>query len=254
MNLSPVARVKSVVVVGVAVLGVVAPSAVAATSGSSVAAAGAGVAFRFTFDNGESLRAGTRVKDASGHGRYGIVRVSGRGHLTVLQNGTPGRAAGFPRACQGCGRAIITVSSRPALNPAKGPFSFGASVRATAKQTPLHRDPNIVMKGSSVRGKWKLHLLGSRPRCVFAGAANEIVLTSQDPINNGSWHRVVCSRDGRAHRLFVDGVLKAQSNSTYSGKITSNDPVKVGGRAVGHAGSNDQFHGDLDNVFLRIPR
>ncbi len=69
---------------------------------------------------------------------------------------------------------------------------------------------------------------------------------------NGTWHRVVCSRSGRIHKLLVDGALKDQSTNAFSGKFTSPVPVKVGGRAVGKAGHNDQFHGDLDNVFLQI--
>lgn len=254
MKLGRTASLRSAFVLGTALLCALGPSAVATTSSHNAAAARGTVAdrFRFTFDAGETLKAGTRVRDVTGHGHYGIVRVSGGGHLTVLRNGARGRAAGFPRICRGCGRSIITIDSRPALNPGTRPFSFGASVRATPKQAPPHRDPNILLKGNTLKGKYKLHLIGARPRCVFAGAISEVVLTSPDPIDNGAWHRVVCSKDGKTHRLFVDGRLKDQTTRRVSGSIVNPDRVKVGGRAVGHAGSNDQFHGDLDNVFLHV--
>lgn len=259
MRLAGVSSAKSAILFGTALLCAVAPSGVAAANPDtgvnpkSAEAARAGAqTFRFNFDNGETLKPGTRVRDVSGHGHFGIVRVSGNGHLTVLDNGVKGRAAGFPRARPGAGRAIITIDKDPALNPAKRPFSFGAAVRATPKQAPDGKDPNILQKGSDVTPKWKLHLIGSKPRCVFAGPTTEIVLTSPDSIANGNWHQVVCSRSGRKHQLFVDGALKAKSTNAFSGKFTSAAPVKVGGRAVGKAGRNDQFHGDLDNVFLDI--
>jgi Concanavalin A-like lectin/glucanases superfamily len=254
MKLGRKTSARTGVVLGTALLCALGPSAVATTSGHNAAPARGAVAdrVRFTFDAGETLKAGTRVRDVSGHRNFGIVRVSGGGHLTLLRNGARGHAAGFPRICRGCGRAIITVDSRPSLNPGTRPFSFGASVRATPKQAPPHRDPNIILKGNTLKGKYKLHLIGARPRCVFAGAISEVVLTSPTPIDNGTWHRVVCSKDGKTHRLFVDGRLKAQSTTRASGSIISPDRLKVGGRAIGHAGSNDQFHGDLDNVFLHV--
>jgi hypothetical protein len=222
---------------------------------SQAAAAGTDVKFRYTFDLGETLKVGTRVRDASGNGRFGTVRLSGGGRLAVLPRGNPGRAAGFPRVCVGCGRGIITVANAPALNPATRPFSFGASVRATDAQTPAGADPNIVAKGStgSTGGKWKLHLLSARPRCVFQGVASQINITSGVRIDDGAWHRVICSRNGITHTLTVDGILMATSTATFSGSIVSDDPVKIGGRAASPGGSNDQFHGDLDGVFFRIP-
>jgi Concanavalin A-like lectin/glucanases superfamily len=248
--------VKSAFVFGSAVLCLLGPSAVVAAdaSGSATARSGSADRLRFNFDHGESLKPGTRVHDASGHGNNGTVRVSGNGHLTVLKNGLNGHSARYPAACKGCGRAIITAPSRPMLNPAGRAFSFGASVRVTPKRAPADRDPNILTKGSTINAKWKLHLLGAKPRCVFAGSLNEVVITSTTPIDNGQWHRVVCTRNGPVHRLWVDGKLKAQSKTVRSGKIISKYPVKVGARAVGHAGRNDQFHGDLDNVFLHIAK
>lgn len=249
-------KLKTAILFGTALLVAVAPAAGAAVGGQTSVASRSASAdrLRFTFDRGESMKPGTRVFDASGHGNNGTVRVSGNGRLTVLKRGLNGRSVRYPGACKTCGRAIITVPSRPILNPAGRAFSFGASVRLNPKRAPAQRDPNIVMKGSTLKGKWKLHLLEAKPRCVFAGAQNEVILTSLTPIDDGKWHRVVCVRNGPIHRLWVDGKLKAQSKTIRSGKIINKYPVKVGGRAVGRAGRNDQFHGDIDNVFLHIAK
>ncbi len=244
-----------VVIAGLAVVWMLAPSAIGVMSVPNVKVAGFSGrdTFRFTFNGHQSLKAKSHVRDDTGHGHYGLIRTSGAGHLTVVKKGVKGtHAAGFPRVCVGCNRAIITVADKPALNPGRRAFAFGASIRLTPKQAPAGRDPNILTKGANRHHKFKLHLIGAKPRCVFAGTRNEVTITSTFPIDDSQWHRVVCTRQGKLDRLFVDGTLQASSKTTYTGPITSTSPVKIGGRAVGHAGSNDQFHGNLDNVFLHI--
>ncbi len=257
MRVKPVSAFSIAVLVATMAVSLVTPSVVGAVSSPQAGSAGRSGpdTFRFMFNGHQSLRSGTRVIDATGHGHDGVVRTSGAGHLTVVKSGVKGtHAAGFPRICKGCNRAIISIAGRPSLNPRLRAFTFGAAVRLTPKQAPAKRDPNILSKGMDRHHQFKLHLLGAKPRCVFAGLAHEILITSKQPIDDGSWHRVVCARSRQHHRLFVDGVLKAASNSLSSGLIAQKGPVKIGGRAVGHAGSNDQFHGDLDDVFLHIGR
>lgn len=76
--------------------------------------------FRFTFDKGESLKPGTRVRGASGHGNYGVVDVSGRARLTV-EEGIKGCGSGYPGGCPKCGRAIIEVADGKVWTPAAAP-------------------------------------------------------------------------------------------------------------------------------------
>jgi hypothetical protein len=45
----------------------------------------------------------------------------------------------------------------------------------------------------------------------------------------------------------------AQANGA-TGRVANAIPVRIGGKAVGPAGDNDQYHGDMDNVFLKIIR
>jgi hypothetical protein len=39
-----------------------------------------------------------------------------------------------------------------------------------------------------------------------------------------------------------------------TGWLANSAPVRLGGEALGAAGENDQYHGDLDSAFLRIFR
>jgi hypothetical protein len=116
------------------------------------------------FDNGESLRPGTLVENATGPGA-GRVLVAGRGRLKVVQ-GITGRGALFPRPCRGCGRAIIEVPDRCALDPRRATFTFGVAVRMTPRRGSQRS--NLVQKGffRQAGGQYKLQLDLGRPSCV----------------------------------------------------------------------------------------
>jgi hypothetical protein len=210
--------------------------------------------FRYNFDNGESLKPGTKVRDVSGHKHPGTVVVSGNGHLKRV-DGVRGIAAKFPRQCRKCGRALINLSDDRSLRPQRHPFTFGAAVRATPTQTRRFRDPNIVQKGyiNGAGGQYKLELVGSHPRCVVAGRGGQVKIKSPISINDGTWHKLTCNRNGRLVTLRIDG-RHAVTVDGRIGRITTTAPVRIGGKGVGAASGNDQYHGSLDNVFLTIDR
>lgn len=127
----------------------------------------------FTFDNGESLAPGSRVKDVAGVPDNGRVVTADGGRLRPVDH-RKGRAAQFPRRCleRGCPRAIIAVHNRKALNPHRNAFSFGAQVRIKADQTA--KTSTIVQKGDydSRRGRWRLRVNRSeaKPYCLVKGS------------------------------------------------------------------------------------
>lgn len=210
--------------------------------------------FRFTFDKGESLKPGTRVRDASGHGNYGVVDVSGGGRLTIEQ-GIKGRGAGYPGGCRKCGRALIEVADGKRMDARRRPFGFGAAVKLLDRQAKPGKDPNILQKGlvGQRGGQWKLELVGAKPRCVFRGVRGGVIIKATRPVDDNTWHRLECRRIGRTVTLRVDGVVVAKANAA-TGRIRNNAPVRVGGKAVGKNSGNDQYRGDLDNVFYSIKR
>lgn len=226
----------------------------AAASSPGAARAGATTEFRFNFNNGESLNPGTRVVDVTGNGNRGTVVVSGGAQLKRVK-GVTGAAAKFPRKCRGCGRALIEVSDERSLRPQRLPFSFGAAVKVTDGQARPHKDPNIVQKGyiNGEGGQWKLELVTSMPRCVIAGRRGEVKAASMIHIDDGRWHNLECRRVGNLVTLRIDGKVAARAEGRI-GRVTTSAPVRIGGKSVGKASDNDQYHGTLDNVYLKINR
>lgn len=207
--------------------------------------------FRFTFDRRESLRAGTKVRDVSGHRNHGTVKTSNGGHLRK-RPGNPGKAAKFP--CIGCGRALINVPDKRQLDPRRDPFWFGAAVKVKEAEARRGKDPNIMQKGliNQRGGRWKLELIGAHPQCTMSGSAGQLVVRSARDINDGTWHRLQCRRENGVLSLWIDGVLDKQKAGP-TGRIANNAPVRIGGKALA-SGGNDQYHGRLDSVFYKIDR
>lgn len=209
----------------------------------------------FTFDNGESLAPGSRVKDVAGVPDNGRVVTADGGRLRPVDH-RKGRAAQFPRRCleRGCPRAIIAVHNRKALNPHRNAFSFGAQVRIKADQTA--KTSTIVQKGDydSRRGRWRLRVNRSeaKPYCLVKGSKGFLRLRADAGVADGRWHTLRCSRHARALRLYVDGRLVA-SDTGPIGFVSNRAPIRVGGTAATYT-HNNQFFGRMDRVFLRISR
>lgn len=202
----------------------------------------------FNFDNGESLRRGTFVRNVTGRGR-GKVVTAAHGRLKPVR-GHPGRAALFPRVRQG--RAIIEVRDRRSLDPRRRVFTFGASVRMSHRQGRHHA--NLIQKGYFRQrgGQYKLQSDFGRISCVVFGSAGRVIARAPRSIANRRWHRVTCRRRPHAVILRIDGRLRARVRRATGG-LANAAPVRVGGKNVKNA-HNDQFHGSLDNVFVRIRR
>jgi len=203
---------------------------------------------RFNFDNGESLRPGTRVRNVSGLGA-GRVLVAGGGRLQRVQ-GITRHGAKFPAACRGCGRAIIEAPDRAALDPRRSDFTFSAAVRMAPREG-RHRS-NIVQKGyfRQPGGQYKLQIDFGRPSCVVRGGAGRVFARSTVNLADRRWHTVTCHRWGSAVLLRVDGKVRARVRGA-TGWLANESPVRIGGKKV-TSGPNDQYRGRLDNVFVRI--
>lgn len=218
------------------------------------AAARASTRLTYTFQNGESLRAGTRVVDSAGARDNGRVVAANGGRLFPVRHGS-GRAAQFPDKCveSGCPRAIIVTPHRKPLNPQRRPFRFGAEVRVAPDRTAF--TSTIVQKGDfdSPNGRWRLRVNRStaKPYCLVKGTKGFVRVRAPQGIADSRWHALSCSRQGRTVRLRVDGSVVAQGSGPI-GRVANRAPIKIGG--TGTFTKNNQFYGRLDRVQLRVGR
>jgi concanavalin A-like lectin/glucanase superfamily protein len=187
-----------------------------------------------------------------------VVTANGGTVETVPGPDGSGLAVSFPSKCTqalGCPRAMLEVSSAPALDPGDADFEYGATVWLAADQTT--HGSNIVQKGrfGTDGGQWKLQVDGDegQPSCVVRGeesGAEPTVVRSTVTIADSTWHHVVCRRAGETLSVDVDGHVTQTSGPT--GSVSSEWPVRVGSPGVGEG--DDQFSGRVDDVFLRIAR
>jgi hypothetical protein len=161
----------------------------------------------------------------------------------------------FPPTCGGadCPRLVLQAADTPDLNPGSKPIRFGAGIRMSPAEAGAGE--NVLQKGYSTSGgQYKLQVdgLSGKPSCVMSdqGGGTVYLARSVESILDNQWHAVECRRDGPTLSILVDDQLKKSVAVPASLSVTTTQPLSVGGKGVGV--DNDQFHGALDDVWVRI--
>jgi len=210
------------------------------------------VRLRYTFDGGVDRP----ITDTTGEHLLRPLGQNG-GTLSLVPQGR-GLAVAYPRRCtlvreRDCPRAILEGLRDDGLNPGTRPLEYGASVLMT--HYDLADGANVIQKGYSVGGvsQFKLqvdHRQG-HPSCVIVG--NRARIYRAEPaldVADGRWHDLICLRQRNRLTMVVDGVDRAWVALPSSLSIANAEPLRVGGK--GPNKGNDQFAGEIDNVFLTI--
>jgi hypothetical protein len=210
------------------------------------------VSLRYTFDGGVDQP----IAAAGGGHELRPIGQNG-GTLSLVRQGL-GLAVEYPARCtlareRDCPRAILGGMRDDTLNPGTRPLQYGASIMMT--HADLADGANVVQKGYSVGGmsQFKLqvdHRQG-HPSCVIAGEHARIYRAEPAmDVADGTWHDLRCKRVTDRLTLSVDGVARASIAIPSSLSIANAEPLRVGGK--GPNKGNDQFAGEIDNVFLSI--
>jgi hypothetical protein len=216
-----------------------------------VGMAHAPVSVRYTFDGGVTQP----LTDT--HGTYALRALGQNGGTLSLVPQGDGLAVRYPTRCtlareRQCPRAILEGFREDTLNPGTRPMRYGASIMMT------HRDladgANVFQKGYSVGGvsQFKLqvdHRQG-HPSCVIAGRSRIYRAEPMMDVADGRWHDLACTRTRDRLTLTVDGTERAWVPLPPNLSIANAEPLRVGGKGPGRG--NDQYSGQIDNVFLII--
>ena len=189
---------------------------------------------------------------------------SGKGHLlrAVVRNGgamkmTPhgnGQALTFPPKCTGagCPRLVLQANDVPDLNPGTASLRYGAGVLMSKAEGSAPE--NILQKGYSTGGQYKLQVDGisGKPSCGMSDKSAETVYLarSRTSIADGQWHTLECRRAGATLTILVDDQVQATATVPASLSVVTPQPFSIGGKGVGE--DNDQFHGSVDDVWIRV--
>jgi hypothetical protein len=212
--------------------------------------AAASLVVRYGFDGDRSGPAA----DESGNG-HTLRLIAGNGGTVRVVPHRSGQALRFPAKCRGgekCLHAALQSPSTANLNPGTRPISFGAMVLLARSQTT--RGQNVVQKGySTTSSQYKLQIDGGagRASCVLVGARSGIkMVRSSISVADGSWHALECRRTRTSLTVLVDGAVRGHRLISARLSVSNNSPLSLGGK--GGYSDNDQFHGILDDVWVRI--
>jgi hypothetical protein len=219
------------------------------TSGTGVPAASAYVA-SYNFDT--TIADGT-FDDGSGKGHLLRAVVRNGGAIRTTPHGN-GQALTFPPKCTGdsCPRIVLQADDTPDLNPGATPLRYGAGVLMSKAEGSAPE--NILQKGYAVGGQYKLQVDGvsGKPSCGMSDRSAETVyvVRSRTSIADGKWHALECRRSGTTLSILVDDQTQATATIPANLSVVTEQPFSVGGKGAGV--DNDQFHGSVDDVWIKV--
>jgi concanavalin A-like lectin/glucanase superfamily protein len=191
--------------------------------------------------------------DGSGKGHLLRAVVRNGGRLTLTPHGN-GQALTFPAKCTGaaCPRIVLQATDVPDLNPGTGSLRYGAGVLMSKAEGSAPE--NILQKGYAAGGQYKLQVDGvsGKPSCGMSDkdAGTVYVARSRVSIADGQWHALECRRAGTTLSIVVDDQVQASASIPQSLSVVTTQPFSIGGKGVGE--DNDQFHGSVDDVWIRV--
>ena len=199
---------------------------------------------------------------------------AGRGQAVQVQSGNGTSALRFPPYSpeKESPRLVLVmnpVGATDLLNPKGNDFSFGADLRLNDLSSGKGDDngDNVLQRGLfSDANQYKLQVDKRVPSCTVKSGEARLFVRFNKSLDEG-WFRVRCdyqpgSLTLSVSRIFTDRVedlgTKAKSMSLGSLNFIGSTPVTIGGK-IGSNGElvlteSDQFNGELDNVFVDIPR
>jgi concanavalin A-like lectin/glucanase superfamily protein len=205
-------------------------------------------AVRFSFDGGSLLA------DVSGHG-HDLSPVSRHGGAFATATHDGGNALAFPPPChdEPCPRIALRAPASADLDPGTRPIRWGATVKLAANQTT--KGENVVQKGFSASGsQYKLQVdgLAGDPSCVMVDDQRPQIHIAESSVSvaDGQWHTLECRRRGARLIVLVDGAERGSATVPANLSVHNRIPLSVGGK--GSFTNNDQFQGELDDVWVSI--
>ncbi len=209
------------------------------------------------FDSGESLASGTQVVDTSGWGNHGVVRTGFGGRL-ASSGRDDNRHVRFPEPCVDllCPTALVSVPDDADLDPGTRSFAWGVYLRLQPDETSA--GANLLQKGlwGDPGGQWKLQVDGQegRPSCVVSGYRDGTYHRAEAragvSVATGTWTGVTCRRTQTHVLVVVNGEVHGAA-AMPPVHLDSAAPVTVGAKYSRYQ-DNDQFHGRLDHVRMRV--
>jgi hypothetical protein len=177
---------------------------------------------------------GTTLFDSSGNGNDATISGANLG-----QPGKLGFGFGFNRQS--------LIEGPTTLNPGASDFSVSTWVNFT---TPPPSDTqDLIRKGYSPSrgGDFKMEVWpAGNIQCLFRGSSGEVALKSKGDISDGTWHFVMCRRQGKTLSVTIDDRIWTKAGPV--GAISNSLPLHIGAKNA----DEDHFLGLMDEVQMTI--
>jgi hypothetical protein len=199
---------------------------------------------------------------------------SGGGQIVQVPSGNGTSALRFPPYSPAAPSPRLVLVMNPVgatdlLNPEAKDFSFGADLKLDEVSSGKGDDngDNVLQRGLfSDANQYKLQVDKRVPSCTVKSGSEQLFVKFDKGLGEG-WFRVRCAYEAGSLTLSVSKILtdhveelgkKTESRSIGPVGFSARTPATIGGK-LGSNGQlvlhqSDQFNGELDNVFVDVPR
>ena len=140
---------------------------------------------------------------------------------------------------------LVLVPDTPELDPGVDMYRVAIAIRTRAAGV------NVIQKGQSntYGGFWKIETHNGLATCLFRGSNDESSgVGSGKRVDDGKWHRIVCTRFPDRVVMRVDGVV-TDTRYHVSGSVSNSKYLAIGGKPeCGGSVGCDYYIGDIDYV------
>ncbi|WP_170845740.1 PKD domain-containing protein [Parapedobacter composti] len=156
-------------------------------------------------------------------------------------------------AAQFNGSGLLLVADHPAFNFGTGDFTISCWLNTSNTGRMTIWNESGANAGGDNQAWLRLgdNVTDRKIRFCVEDGSGSTILNIADGVADGQWHQVVCVREGRVSRVYVDGVLVREGTAPASRNVSSEQPFKIGAQETGGGGSyTNHYNGLLDDFLV----
>ncbi|MEC3878975.1 LamG-like jellyroll fold domain-containing protein [Parapedobacter sp. 10938] len=160
---------------------------------------------------------------------------------------------GAATAAQFDGSSLLLVADHPAFNFGTGDFTVSLWVNTSNTRRMTVWNESGANGGRDNQAWLRLgdNTTDRKMRFCVEDGTGGTILNIRDGVSDGEWHHVVCVREGRVSRVYIDGALVREGTASAAKDVSSSQPFKIGAQETGGGGSyTNYFNGLLDDFLI----
>ncbi len=155
-------------------------------------------------------------------------------------------------AAQFDGNSLLLVQDHPNFNFGTGDFTIACWLNTPSSNRMMVWAESGANGGRDNQTWLRLNDNAQRQiRFAVEDGSGGTIQNSDHTVSDGEWHHVVCVREGRVSRVYVDGILIQEGTAPVVKDVSNSQNFKIGAQETDGGGSySNYFNGMIDDFLV----